>query len=277
MVAAKLGVSDVPQWIERELSGYYGIDEVPAYRLVRGTAKAKIMHSYIDLQFADNNMEKMISERRIDGSVADLEALLSTPKGSLSIMYPAETQQTLRDLFEQPRAQFVCIIERARLASILDRIRNEVLRWAIALDAAGVRGDGLSFSPAEKEKANNVVVQHAGTITIGNIGNVADHSNVAAGYRPRAGSITGEDLRSLVSEIQSHVRSLGLPPSDENHLNSALVDLEDAAKPEPVESTKVRQGLTRVLTFVGKASQSVISAGTKALIEQWMRAHGIGP
>jgi hypothetical protein len=60
IVAAKLGVLDVPQWIERELSGYNGI-EVPNYRIVRGRAQAKIMESYIDLQFANNETEGEIS------------------------------------------------------------------------------------------------------------------------------------------------------------------------------------------------------------------------
>ena len=89
VVAAKLGVDEVPQWINRELSGYYGIEEIPSYRIVRGRLKAKIMHRFIDAQFDSNEVEQKISERRIDGSVSDLEALLSS-EGALTITYPVQ-------------------------------------------------------------------------------------------------------------------------------------------------------------------------------------------
>ena len=43
MVAAKLDVSDLPKWIDKELSGYGPDDEVPPYRVVHGRVKGKII------------------------------------------------------------------------------------------------------------------------------------------------------------------------------------------------------------------------------------------
>jgi hypothetical protein len=41
MVAAKLELSDIPEWINKELSGYGLDDLLPAYRIPYGTVKAK--------------------------------------------------------------------------------------------------------------------------------------------------------------------------------------------------------------------------------------------
>jgi hypothetical protein len=276
IVAAKLGIPEVPEWIDKELSGYYGNDQIPSYRNVRCRARAKLFNSLIDIEFPDNDMEAKVSERRIDSSVAEIETLLAR-NGALSIAYAAEAQKLLRALFKQPHAQFICVVERASLVPILDQIRNEILRWAIALDKAGVRGEGLSFSQAEKEKANSVVVQNAGAITIGNIGNVSNHSNVSSRHDPRGGAIAVEDLRSLLSEIRSHTPGLRLPDKQAADLDAALAELDDAANSKTIVRTNVRPALNRILAVVGEAGQTILAAGIKAFTEQWIKAHGLGP
>jgi AbiTii len=44
-----------------------------------------------------------------------------------------------------------------QLKAIPEHIKNHVLNWACDLEAAGVTGDGMSFSPMEKATAQNVV------------------------------------------------------------------------------------------------------------------------
>ena len=51
IVAKKLDVPDVPQWIEKELSGYTGFDVLPPHRMVHRTVKAKGMRGWVLVQF----------------------------------------------------------------------------------------------------------------------------------------------------------------------------------------------------------------------------------
>jgi hypothetical protein len=47
LVASKLDIPGVPQWIENELSGYTGNNEVPAYRRIQGRIMAKTYSGWV--------------------------------------------------------------------------------------------------------------------------------------------------------------------------------------------------------------------------------------
>jgi hypothetical protein len=51
ILAAKLEVSDVPEWIDKELSGYRDGDTLPSYRILRGTVKGRGLHGWLTAQF----------------------------------------------------------------------------------------------------------------------------------------------------------------------------------------------------------------------------------
>ena len=277
IVAAKLEVRDLPAWINKELSGYGHDDSVPPYRVVYGNIKGKMFGRWIPVQFPSNDIEEKMTARRLEGSVADIESLLARD-GALTLGFPADAQRFLQEITGQPQAEFASFIERARLASILDEIRNQVLRWAIALDEAGVKGEGLSFSKVEKEKAHGIVLQQSGgNITIGVLGDVSGRANVATGFRPQAGGIDAAELQQLLAEIRTHIPGLTLSAADSHGLQAALAELDGADPVKPVETSKVRQTLGRVLGFIGNAGQTVLTAGLKAYTEHWMKQHGMAP
>jgi hypothetical protein len=254
--------------------GIQGEDTVPEYRIIYGSVKARNhFHGWIPVQFPTNDFQETVSRRYATESVAEIEALTKRD-GALVQAFPSEAQRMLQQMFQQD-AEFICCLEKSRFEGILDEIRNQVTRWAIALDRVGIRGDGLSFTGAEKEKAHNLVV-HAdgGTLNIGVVGNVAGQANVAAGFHPRAGSISTEDVTALVAEITKNVGGLNLPAADVSELNAALAEL-DKAKPD--EPGKVRQILNRVLGVVSRAGETIITVGTRAYVETWMRQHGLAP
>ena len=274
MVAAKLELPGVPEWINKELSGYRGEDTVPEYRIIYGSVKARNpFHGWIPVQFPTNDFQETASRKDVTESVAQIEALTKRD-GALVQVFPSEAQRVLQQMFQQD-TEFTCFLEKSHFEGILDEIRNQVIRWAIALDRAGIRGDGLSFTGAEKEKAHNLVV-HAdgGTLNIGVIGNVAGQANVATGSHPMAGSISAEDVTALVAEITKNVGGLNLSAADVSELNAALAELD---KTKPDEPSKVRQILNRVLGVVGRAGETIITVGTRAYVETWMRQHGLAP
>ena len=89
-----------------------------------------------------------------------------------------------------------------------------------------------------------------------------------------AGSISAEDVTALVAEITKNVGGLNLSAADVSELNAALAELD---KTKPDEPSKVRQILNRVLGVVGRAGETIITVGTRAHVETWMRQHGLAP
>jgi AbiTii len=275
VVASKLEVSDIPEWINSELSGYGLTGRVPPYRIVHGSLKARTIRGWIPVQLETSDLQKMVTEQHIGHSISELEALCEgegTPKISLA----PEEQSVLQGLSGH-QTEFACFIEKSRLIGILGAARDQVLRWAIALDKAGVRGDGLSFTGAEKEKAHGTVF-NAENLTIGVYGNVGGQANVAAGFQPHAGTkINAGDVQKLIGEIEPHVTGLQLSPTDKQGLVDALAELQSAKSAKPIEAGKVRKVLNRALNFIGKAGETIVTAGIKTYVEGWMKQHGIVP
>ena len=180
MVAAKLELSDVPEWINAELSGYRNGELVPSYHTIYVDVKARGFRGWVPVQFPTTDLRDTVAKHGMHEPVAELEALRARD-GQLAFGFPPECQQLLQDIFCE-QTEFICFLERSRIDGILDEIRNRVLRWAIALDKAGVRGSGLTFSAPEREKAHSMVFHaDSGNITIGVVGPGEGHANAAVG------------------------------------------------------------------------------------------------
>jgi hypothetical protein len=245
MVAAKLELSDIPEWINKELAGYsLDDDSLPPYRIVHGEVKARAYYGrWVPVQFPTNEMQANISKKFILDSVAELETL-SKKDGKLTMNFPPEAQQLLQEWTSSGDTEFVCFLQKARLDGILDEIRNQVLRWAIALDKAGVRGDGLTFTAPEKEKAHSMTFHvDAENFTIGVAGGTGGQANIASGDHAYVNiksvdnsinpiTYRSDEMPMLADELSKLRSALLLQARDPEHYAAigALASAEIAAK-----------------------------------------------
>jgi hypothetical protein len=273
LVASKLDIPGVPEWIDKELSGYDLADEVPPYRMLRGRVMLRTYQGWRPVQFPTTEFERKVAEQPLKQSVAGIEKLISG-KGELRWNFPPESQEALQHIF-QYETEFTCMSTRASVAAILDEVKNRILRWSMALDRAGVRGDGLTFTQEEKVAAHSIVVH--GDMNLGVLGDVNSAANVAAGDHAHAGNVSSKEIRELVAEIEPHVEAVSLAAGDKDALRTAIADLQKASASEHVEAVKVRQILSRVLGTAGKIGDHVLAAGIKVVVEGWMKAHGMVP
>jgi hypothetical protein len=101
MVAAKLELPGVPEWINKELSGSKGEDTVPEYRIMYGSVKARNpFHGWIPVQFPTNDLQNTVSRYDVVESVAEIEALTERD-GTLVHSFPSEAQRALQQMFQQ--------------------------------------------------------------------------------------------------------------------------------------------------------------------------------
>jgi hypothetical protein len=147
-----------------------------------------------------------------------------------------------------------------------------VLDWALKLEQAGIRGDGLVFSPAEAQRAQAV------HINIGSIGNAVGLGAFGDNATIRATQNTSDrDLAArviaLVEQIEGQLAQAGLPAETQDLENAALVELRGAATGSKPEGSRLRRGLESLQRTMEGATGNLVAAGIQALVTAILTGH----
>lgn len=276
LVATKLDLADGIEWIEKELStGWWNdsFEATPAWRKVTGRVVARNpLRGWQPILIDNSELARIVSSRPIPQPASEIEALVEHKEGgTLLVSYHPEMENTLRACMNFRDLPIMCEVSVASVKHILDEIRNKILRWSLALEKAGVRGDGLSFSITEHQQASTVHIDIHGDAVIGNIGSPNGTANIAsgAGALVQPHSITG-----FVSEIRKYADQIGSDPEDERAIRAILNDLDEEAQKQVPEPTKIAALIKRLSGFIGRTADTVVQLGIKAIAEAWLKNHG---
>jgi hypothetical protein len=204
-----------------------------------------------------------ISETTTGQSMAQLEDLL---RDDDSNTFHTPMNRNLVDALNKGNrvqlGQMSVFVGRSDLAGILDKVRNLVLDWAIALEKSGIKGEGMSFSPEEKSTA-----QQNASITIGSVGNfvgiLGNNNNVRD---IAAGNINVVQVKDLAQQLQANHASLVSAGADGETLSSAVNELIiEADKPEPNPGV-LRGLLNDARSALSGAAGNLLASGALTLI-----------
>jgi hypothetical protein len=230
VVATKLGVVELKEWAQKELAGYEGARAVPPYRKVKGRLSAHNPYrGWIPVMIADSTLQKRLESRDSGSSISELEDLCKQPDEKGGVLHMPLPHDLLRQVFGNTR-EFqmglhpTLLVGQSSVRAILDAVRNEVLRWSLALESQGILGDGMTFSAKEKEKASSVTY-HIGSFS-GVLGDV-NNSNVQVG-----------DFAAIYDEL----KKAGVPQAARNELETVLDELKSA--PPEKKTSIVRRGMS---------------------------------
>jgi hypothetical protein len=162
VVATTLGIDDFRVWAAKELQGYAGDTTTPAYRRVTGVLRAyHPSRGWIPVILPDQALQSSLASRVAGEPIGELEDLYHDPhKGDMIHIEPGPDDEklTLEDLMElvpygwvlrifgdtrefQPGTIPTLMVSRPTIKGILDTVRNEVLRWSLALEGQGILGE----------------------------------------------------------------------------------------------------------------------------------------
>jgi hypothetical protein len=263
LAAAKLKIPKIEEWVEHELTGYrQGQGEVPDYRIASGRVKAwNPIRGWIPV---GGNAEVMdvLSEVKLVESIASLEsALAQNTDGSFHLAFSPTKMEVFNEMFgcNTPRAGVD--VPTGVVAHAIETVRNLVLDWAIAMEKAGVCGDGLSFTADEREKAQSA----SAVFHIGSIGTVVGNFGVGN----TAGDITNapldiEQVKNLISQVKSHAHGLTNEGVDGAELSAAIKSLEEAIAAK--KPGLIRAGLNELQKVVAKAAGGLLAHGVLGLL-----------
>ncbi|HBA4535559.1 TPA: abortive phage resistance protein [Escherichia coli] len=259
MISVKLGLQDISEWLEHELNGYPRLDQVPDYRIITN-APVKAFNPYVGwIPYQLGNVE----DKELYKSLTTIR--ISNPV-SMLIEY-AKKEDTLYSELPAFMADFLqkmagCeysmswVINPAQITKILSHIKSKVLDWALLLESKNILGEGLLFSPEEKQEAvgmtvNNINnfnghVNNSGAIGAGNTGNIHQQNTITAG-----------DFNSLERQLKEY----GIEDNDIRDLKLAI---DQSSAPTSSNNLGGKIG-NWVGSMIGKAySGSLKIAGTAA-------------
>lgn len=229
LAAVKLKLDDAVEWVGQELNGYASTAEVPDYRVIRGSI---FSHSPYHGQVAmsgDPETIVKLSTQKLCEPIASLEDLVADKAGG-TLMIKLDERITHRINQSNGGRHFPIYVHftSSVIVSIVDRVRNMVIDWAVALEQQGILGEGITFTLAEKQKAAAAGM----TINIGTLSGGFHQANV-----------TGDGNTTNVTSDQSVHTNHGVL----NDLSSAIeANVKESADKEAmlalVEQMKQTQG-----------------------------------
>lgn len=233
MIAVKLNLNDLSEWLECEVDGYPTGNDIPKYRVGRGIVKAfNPYHGWFPVDFSNMPPDfiETASEFRITESISSMKKGESKD-GMLRITMPPKLVNMLFGSDNIPPE--VCWFFSAnKLHHIVTTVRNKILTWSLELEKQGIMGDGLLFSQKEKDAAlmtitNNTNNFHApvnntGAIGAGNTGDINQQNSVSTG-----------DIVSLERELKCH----GLDDNDFVELKKLVAQSPKPTSKEEVEKS----------------------------------------
>jgi len=168
-LASKLERDDIAEWLQSEQSGYTDPEVVPAYRKVHTNlalnTNGPIPAGYGLLMNGVKDLPKCGLEFPFPIMASINTVLTWTAGDAKGVYFPIEAgskeSQMIRDAFhfESPYSNqitFMLHLNSSEIMAIPEHVKDKVLDWALALERAGVTGDGMSFSSKEKQIAHSV-------------------------------------------------------------------------------------------------------------------------
>ncbi|UXZ55369.1 hypothetical protein LOS15_04860 [Halomonas sp. 7T] len=152
VVARRLAVPELVDWISSELNGYYS-EEVPDYRRVRGQLMAENPINGPIPFFASPEMAELLTDFKVRQPVPELMQLMQSTTGIYS-HFPADIEQALMQMMRKTNGMAMRPVLRfssVQVQGVIENVRNRVLEWALDLETKGVLGEGMTFTQQEKE------------------------------------------------------------------------------------------------------------------------------
>lgn len=227
VVAKRLAVPELADWISAELEGYKG-KTVPDYRKVNGHPQVfNPYRGYQPLHMPTPEWARAVSRASIWQSIPELEKMAQSGS-DVRLSYTPELEQNLMRAMEIPLAPSLAM-SNVEIHGIVEKVRTRILDWALDLERRGIIGNGMSFTPQEKQAVQQ---QHyhfgdvsGSQIQIGSSGSTQTQANTTG--------VHIEALKGLVEALGATLAGAKGDAADELRAELATLKAQaDSPKPK---------------------------------------------
>jgi hypothetical protein len=258
VVAKKLRIAEFQNWVSQELNGYERAEDIPKYRQVNGSIKAwNPFHGWQAVIFHDPEREEILSRRACGQSIAEIESLLAGKERSDSLMMPftAAQEQILRKAIHFD-TQITLMISSTAMVRIVDAVRTTILNWAMKLEEDGIIGEGLSFTPNERQIADR------SSYNINNFFGSVQGAQIQQGTSGSfqvsfAKQFDQTALNEFFSLLRKEMPSLGLSSEIEQELDAEIKTAEAQARSPKPKNNVIRESLSSIRRIIEGAGAGI--------------------
>ena len=274
VIAGDLGIDEFREWVTKELNGYSEEDHdqgnIPSYRVLSCVVQAFNPHwGWRPIAFdAAPEMGEKLSKIPIPYSIRRIEDFKDS---GLAFQFEAQTEAKLRKALTGPPTEIRRYLIGASYKGIVDDVRNQILSWAMKLEAAGVTGEGDAFTPEEKVTAKSTTSFHfenVGQVTV--VGDVTDTASVQIDQSTTYSAEQLDGLRELVEEIEKIRNALKVNNELQGELKANLGAIKDELATQHPDKNKIKVMLESVKTIAEGAASSIIASGILTQISRFL-------
>lgn len=250
LVAAKLSLDDLTEWIEFELGGFPSRSQVPAYRRFQHLPEAFNPYvGWIPINFgaASQDLLNEFTTIYIQESISNIEKHVGE-SGKLEIRMPEMLSGILYAGSNSPENFKISWRFSANsLSGVLAAVRGRILTWSLDLEKQGILGEGVNFSFKEKEIASMVFKNDFNGAVINNNGVLASST----------GDVTQENKMNVKSfdSLRDELKKIGVNDAEIDELHEAIESSE-----QPLTPVGFSQNVS---DWIGKISGKAMQGGLK--------------
>ena len=154
ILASKLELKDMNEWIEYELDGYPLDAKLPTYRK-NVPAQIIYLNPYLGWKPVVIEEEKtadLLENLDVRFSMSEIETIANRQEESVTFNLPTSISNTLRK-HTNMNTKLARQTSQIYFTKIIDSVKTKLLDWILMLDENGVIGEDMSFLTTEKKKA----------------------------------------------------------------------------------------------------------------------------
>lgn len=259
LVARKLDLEKIEEWIGKELSGYSQGDILPSYRKITGAIGYR---AFTNTVWVPSDLTKLnmtignLNKNDIRDSIGYLETTVERSPDVLYYAFTPNDTMSLRRNDSSPVHSdplYSLRVNTTDVKNIFTQVRNRILDWSLELEKAEIYGSGMTFSPKEKENSK-VVNWTINNIFQGDIGN----SQIQQGTQDSLQSFTNNDLNFELDKILYAVDSFKsdtfIADDDRLVLEEAIRALEEERGNEQPDRSKISRAINTIKKIALSAS-----------------------
>ncbi|HEL2982123.1 TPA: hypothetical protein UMU63_002761 [Stenotrophomonas maltophilia] len=262
VVARKLKVTDLVDWLTYELNGYPEGADVPEYRKLRGELKVHNPYNgWVPLIMSNPEHAEILSKRGTSQAISELDKIANGGSSTAYVRLPRSIENNLMSGMEFP-LQPAVILSHTQIHGLVDKVRSIVLEWALGLEEQGIMGEGMSFSAEDQKQAGNV------TLNVGNLGNLIGSMQDSQIQQDTTSSTQGyskgldlEAVARVIRELRSRMDEVNLEGDAGAQIKSEVACVEtQLAAPSPNVSV-IRESLRSTRAILEGVASSAVFQG----------------